>query len=89
LDNLAVVPQPPISALTRIRAVDVLARLSVPMLVTHGRSDAIVLPSMAEHVLDVCKTAGPSWYEGVGHMPFIEDQPRFDRELTDLMHSLA
>lgn len=63
---------------------DVLARLSLPVLVTHGRSDTIVLPSMSEHVLDVCRTARPSWYDGVGHMPFGEDQARFDRELADL-----
>ncbi|WP_432875295.1 alpha/beta fold hydrolase [Kribbella sp. CA-245084] len=68
---------------------DVLARLSVPVLVTHGRSDTIVLPSMAEHVLDVCKTARPSWYDGIGHAPFVEDQPRFDRELADLAAELV
>lgn len=64
---------------------DVLSDLSVPVLVTHGRSDAIVLPSMAEHVLDVCETAEPSWYEGVGHFPFIEDPVRFDRELGEFL----
>ena len=67
----------------RIDADDVLSRLSVPVLVTHGRRDAIVLPSMAEHVLDVCPTAEPSWYDGVGHLPFVEDQVRFDRELGE------
>jgi pimeloyl-ACP methyl ester carboxylesterase len=56
-----------------IDADDVLSDLSVPVLVTHGRSDAVVLPSMAEHVLDICRTAEPSWYEGVGHLPFLED----------------
>ena len=56
-----------------IDADDVLSRLSVPVLVTHGLADAIVLPSMAEHVLDVCPTARASWYEGVGHLPFVED----------------
>jgi non-heme chloroperoxidase len=63
---------------------DVLARLSVPVLVTHGRADAIVLPSMAEHVADVCPTARTSWYESVGHMPFWENAERFDRELGEL-----
>ena len=29
-----------------------------------------------------CKTAVSSWYEGVGHMPFIEDAERFNRELA-------
>ena len=30
---------------------DIYSQLSVPVLVTHGRKDMIVLPSMAEHVL--------------------------------------
>ena len=60
-----------------------LSRLSVPVLVTHGLADAIVLPSMAEHVLEVCATARASWYEGVGHLPFLEDSGRFDRELAE------
>jgi non-heme chloroperoxidase len=64
-----------------IDASDVLAGLSVPVLVTHGRRDAIVSPSMAEHVLEVCATARASWYEDIGHLPFLEDAARFDREL--------
>ena len=61
---------------------EVLASLSVPVLVTHGRQDRIVLPSMAKHTLENCKTAVASWYDGVGHMPFVEDTERFDRELA-------
>jgi non-heme chloroperoxidase len=56
----------------------------VPVLVTHGRRDEIVLPSMADHVLDVCPTAVASWYDEVGHAPFLEDAGRFDRELLAL-----
>ena len=67
-----------------IDADDVLSRLSVPVLVTHGRADAIVLPSMGEHVLEVCPTARASWYDDVGHLPFVEDPARFDRELREL-----
>jgi len=63
---------------------DVLSRLSVPVLVTHGRADAIVLPSMAEHVLEICPTARASWYDDIGHLPFLEDPARFDRELREL-----
>ena len=55
----------------------------VPVLVTHGLADAIVLPSMAEHVLDVCANARASWYDGIGHLPFLEDPIRFDRELRE------
>jgi len=67
-----------------IDADDVLSSLTIPVLVTHGRADAIVLPSMAEHVLDVCRTAEPSWYDDTGHFPFLEDPARFDRELDEL-----
>jgi pimeloyl-ACP methyl ester carboxylesterase len=66
---------------------DALASTSVPVLVTHGQGDAIVLPSMAEHTLTVCPAATASWYDGVGHMPFWEASDRFDRELADLAHS--
>jgi non-heme chloroperoxidase len=61
---------------------DVFGGLTVPVLVTHGRADEIVLPSMAEHVLRVCPTARASWYDGIGHLPFVEDAERFDRELA-------
>ena len=46
-------------------------------------------PSMAEHVLEVCPTAQASWYDGVGHMPFVEDSDRFDRELAELVRQVA
>ena len=63
---------------------DVLATLRVPVLVSHGREDQIVLPSMADHILRVCPTAQSSWYDGVGHAPFLEDSHRFNAELADL-----
>jgi len=66
---------------------DALASTSVPVLVTHGQGDAIILPSMAEHTLTVCPAATASWYDGVGHMPFWEAADRFDRELADLAHA--
>src|SRR5690348_3464342 len=37
------------SSLQFAQGSDTLARVSVPVLVTHGHDDAIVLPSMAEH----------------------------------------
>jgi pimeloyl-ACP methyl ester carboxylesterase len=44
---------------------------------------------MAAHVLQVCPTATPSWYDGVGHMPFAEDPERFNRELGELARGAA
>jgi non-heme chloroperoxidase len=63
---------------------DVLRALEVPLLVTHGREDSVVLPAMAEHVLATCPTAEASWYEGVGHVPHLEEPERFNRELAEL-----
>jgi pimeloyl-ACP methyl ester carboxylesterase len=63
---------------------DVLDRLDVPLLVTHGREDSVVLPAMAEHILANCRTAEASWYDGVGHVPHVEEPERFNRELADL-----
>jgi non-heme chloroperoxidase len=68
---------------------DVLRTLGVPLLVSHGRADTVVLPAMAEHVLATCPTAEPSWYDGVGHTPFLEDPERFNRELAALTRRVA
>jgi pimeloyl-ACP methyl ester carboxylesterase len=63
---------------------DVLRALEVPVLVTQGRADTVVLPAMAEHVLATCPTAEASWYDGVGHVPHLEEPERFNRELAEL-----
>jgi non-heme chloroperoxidase len=63
---------------------DVLRALEVPLLVTHGRWDTIVLPAMAEHVVATCPTAEASWYEGAAHVPHLEEPERFNRELAAL-----
>jgi non-heme chloroperoxidase len=63
---------------------DVLRSLEVPLLVTQGREDTLVLSTMAEHVLAMCPTAEASWYEGVGHLPHMEEPERFNRELAEL-----
>jgi pimeloyl-ACP methyl ester carboxylesterase len=55
--------------------------ITVPVLVSHGCSDAVVLPAMADYILNHCKTAEASWYEGVGHAPFLEEPLRFNTEL--------
>jgi pimeloyl-ACP methyl ester carboxylesterase len=63
---------------------DVLAALAVPLLVAQGRSDTIVLSAMAERILAVCPTAEASWYDGVAHVPHLEQPERFNRELARL-----
>jgi non-heme chloroperoxidase len=68
---------------------DVLRALEVPLLVTQGRADTVVLPAMAEHVLATCPTAQPSWYEGVGHTAHLEQPERFNRELAALTRRVS
>ena len=63
---------------------DVLGAMEVPLLVTQGRADVVVLPAMAEHVLATSPNAEASWYDGVGHTPHLEEPERFNRELAEL-----
>ena len=64
---------------------DVLANLSVPVLVTHGLEDTVVLPAMGKHILEICPTAEASWYEAIGHAPMLEDPGRFNKEIRTSM----
>ena len=83
--NMVVPPAVRRALLSReLDGTDILASVSVPMLVAHGRDDMIALPSMAEHTLTACPAATESWYDDVGHMPFWEASDRFNRELAGL-----
>ena len=64
---------------------DVLAALEIPVLVSHGREDTVVLPAEGQHLIDHCPSAAASWYEGVGHAPFLEAPDRFNAELQDFV----
>jgi non-heme chloroperoxidase len=68
---------------------DVLRTITVPLLVTQGRADTVVLPAMAEHVLATCPTAEAAWYDGVGHTAHLEQPDHFNRELADLTRRVA
>jgi pimeloyl-ACP methyl ester carboxylesterase len=59
----------------------VLQNIEIPVLVTQGRCDTVVLPAMSEFIADHCRTAEISWYEGVGHTSFLEEPRRFNQEL--------
>jgi non-heme chloroperoxidase len=51
------------------------------VLVTHGRKDTVVLPAMSDYILANCTGARASWFDGVGHGPFLEAPDRFNEEL--------
>lgn len=60
----------------------VLDALHVPVLVTHGEKDRVVLPTQANEIASRVATARLSLYPDAGHAPFAEDTPRFNAELA-------
>jgi non-heme chloroperoxidase len=64
-----------------------LRNVHVPVLITHGRRDAIVLPLAAEMTAQAIPGSHLSWYDECGHSPFQEDAPRFNRELAEFVYS--
>ncbi len=64
---------------------DTLKKIKVPVLVTHGLEDQVGLIPLARYTAGVIPNAQSSFYEGVGHMPFWEDTPRFNRELAEFV----
>jgi non-heme chloroperoxidase len=76
---------PKVRALLMQRELDYAAALEsirAPVLITQGRSDLMVHPAMADRIRGHCKGAEISWYDDIGHAPFLEDPDRFNRELA-------
>jgi non-heme chloroperoxidase len=68
---------------------DLLPQLKVPVLVTHGSEDCLVLPALGKFTAAAAPNAKLSLYDGIGHSPFWEDAPRFNRELADFVRAAA
>lgn len=66
-----------------------LQRLTVPVLITHGEEDAIVLPSMGQHTAKMVSAAKVSSYPNVGHATFWEASDRFNRELHAFVRNIS
>lgn len=57
-------------------------KLTVPVLVSHGRQDQAMLPRNGEFTLGAIPAAKASWYDNTGHLPFWEQAARFNTELA-------
>jgi pimeloyl-ACP methyl ester carboxylesterase len=68
--------------------IDALRRLTVPVLITHGRQDTVVLPAAAEMTAATIAHARLSWFDDCGHSPFVEDAARFNDELLAFVASI-
>jgi non-heme chloroperoxidase len=61
---------------------DMLQALTLPVLVTEGEKDDLVLASHTAHILSCIAHAKHSLYAGIGHAAPFEDPERFNRELA-------
>jgi len=61
---------------------DTLKALKLPVLVTQGAADKLILVAAAKHTAATIPGAKLSIYDGVGHAPFWEDAARFNAELS-------
>jgi non-heme chloroperoxidase len=62
---------------------DLLRSVTLPVLVSQGDADTITRRAAAAHIVSCCPNSRESIYEGVGHMPFLEEVDRFNRELGE------
>jgi len=63
-------------------ATAVMAKLTIPVLVTHGAEDQNAKLDTAKYTASVIPGATLSVYDGTGHSPFYEDATRFNAELA-------
>ena len=68
---------------------DVLRTVRKPVLITHGESDAVVLPALALHHGAVMPHAQLSWFPNAGHAPHWDDPDRFNNELGTFAERVA
>jgi pimeloyl-ACP methyl ester carboxylesterase len=68
---------------------DLMKTLTLPVLVTEGEKDDLVLTSHTAHILSCISQAKHSLYEGIGHAPPFEDPERFNRELAEFARQYA
>jgi len=77
-------------AMREIDSDDVLSSLDVPVLVSHGEMDTVILPAMSRHIAEVCRTSAKvSWYPNVGHAAHMEGPGRFNAELADFTRRVS
>jgi pimeloyl-ACP methyl ester carboxylesterase len=63
-------------------ATEVMSKLKIPVLVTHGDKDRNSKLGTAEYTAKTIPGAKLSVYQGIGHAPFYEDATRFNTELA-------
>jgi non-heme chloroperoxidase len=70
-------------------ATDIMSKLKLPVLVTHGAEDRNAKLGAGQYTASVIPGAKLSVYDGIGHSPFYEDAPRFNAELAAFVRAAA
>lgn len=65
----------------RVSHESLLESIGIPILISQGEEDAVVLPRATEEYAASTPDCEVSWYPEVGHSPFWERPERFNREL--------
>lgn len=68
---------------------DALALIQCPVLVSHGLDDRVLLVGLGKLTAATVRGAKLSLYDRVGHAPFWEDSPRFNRELGQFVRDTS
>ena len=66
----------------------VLADVTIPVLISHGRADQVVLPAAAELTASLIKGSKIKWFDYAGHMTFWEDPARFNQDLAQFVKEI-
>jgi hypothetical protein len=66
---------------------DILVALNLPVLVTQGSADRLILPAAARYTAQKIPGAKLSMYDSIGHAPFWEDAARFNAELAAVVRA--
>ncbi|MBB5893053.1 alpha/beta fold hydrolase [Kutzneria kofuensis] len=67
---------------------ELLRSIDVPTLLVHGTADAVVDPRATEYAAGLIPGARTRWYEGIGHMPFVECVEDFTADLVTFAQSV-
>lgn len=59
-----------------------LAQLTLPVLLSHGLADQLVLPVLTERLKQKLPKAHLDWYSNSGHLPFWHEAKRYNRQLA-------
>ena len=76
---------PKVRAVSRQRPADyraVMSKLSVPVMIVWGDAERVIHRSQFDEACATIPTAEPHVFPGCGHMPFYEDAPRFNSDLS-------